>query len=158
MSRAAALITQLGLRPHPEGGHFTETFRSSLPVTAHGGTRAASTGIYFLLAAEEVSRWHRVRSDELWHWYEGGALELLLCERPGASIIHRRLGPVDEASRPQCAVPAGWWQAARPLGAFTLVGCTVAPGFDFADFTLIGQAGSDADWFRHQADPRLVDG
>lgn len=83
MTRIHELVTTLDLRPHPEGGCFAETFRSSMPVAAHGGFRAASTGILFLLAAGEVSRWHRVRSDELWHWYEGGSLELLICERPG---------------------------------------------------------------------------
>jgi predicted cupin superfamily sugar epimerase len=110
----------LDLAPHPEGGRFRETFRD-----------AGSTAIYFLLAAGETSRWHRVDKAELWHWYAGAPLEL----RIGRSVA--RLGPdLAAGERPQAAVPAGAWQAARSLGAWTLVGCTVAPPFDFAGFEL----------------------
>lgn len=158
MSQARELIALLNLRPHPEGGHFVETFRSALVGPGPGGARAASTAIYFLLQAGEVSRWHRVASDEVWHWYEGAELELLTCPGPGSPLTRHRLGPVGPDRRPQQVVPAGVWQAAKPLGAFTLVGCTVAPGFDFADFTLIAPGDSAAAWFRSQADPSLVDG
>ncbi len=158
MSDAKALITRLGLRPHPEGGHFIETFRSSSMVAAHGGMRSASTAILFLLDAGEVSRWHRVRSDEVWHWYDGGELELLACERFGAPFIRHRLGPAARGMTPQAVVKAGWWQAARPISSHVLVGCTVAPGFDFADFTLIDPRSPEAAWFRGQEAGRLVDG
>jgi predicted cupin superfamily sugar epimerase len=154
--RAAALIRTLDLQPHPEGGYYRETFRSALRQPGPRGERAASTAIWFLLQAGEVSRWHRVLADECWHWYEGGKLELLQCERPGSPVTAQRLGPVAADSLPQCVVPAGWWQAARPLGAYALVGCTVAPGFDFADFALLDPVSADAAWFRAAADPMLV--
>ena len=137
MDRAAHLIRELGLLPHPEGGHYRETFRSTTVIQAHGGQRAALTEIYFLLRRGECSRWHRVRSDESWHWYEGDTLELLTCTSEDAAIETQRLGAVAAGVRPQAVVPAGAWQAARPLGDYALVGCSVAPGFDFADFSLI---------------------
>lgn len=156
--RAAELIRMLGLQPHPEGGHYRETFRSAIMRPGPHGERAASTAIWFLLQAGEVSRWHRVLADECWHWHEGAPVDLHLCERPGSTVSVLRLGPVAEGSRPQQVVPAGWWQAAVPAGPYALVGCTVAPGFDFADFTMIGAQDAAADWFRGAADPRLVDG
>lgn len=158
MTRAAELVARLGLQPHPEGGHYVETFRSSLTVDTAHGPRAASTAILFLLTAGTCSRWHRVRSDEAWHWYEGGQLELLLCPQPGAAITRLRLGPVAADIGPQAVVPAGWWQAAQPLGDYALVGCTVAPGFEFADFTLLAPDSADAAWFRTAAAAPLVDG
>lgn len=159
MSRAAELIRLLELRPHPEGGHYRETFRAPLAVPGPRGPRAASTAIWFLLMAGESSRWHRVLSDECWHWHEGAPLDLLLCPGAGAPVAIHRLGPVDAAgTRPQHVVPAGCWQAAVPRGGHVLVGCTVAPGFDFADFSLADPAGPEAAWLRTQADPRLVGG
>ena len=158
-SRAAGLIAHLGLKPHPEGGYFAELFRSPHGLPAHGGTRAAVTAIWYLLTADQISRWHRVRSDEIWNWYEGGDLELLRCPGARQPVEVHRLGPVDGAGRiPQIVVPAGTWQAARPLGEHALVGCTVAPGFEFADFSLIHPRSGEAEWLRSQADPRLVDG
>ena len=126
------VIGLLGLMPHPEGGHFRETFRDQ---PAHDG-RAASTAIYFLLAAGEVSHWHRIDAAEVWHWYAGAALELSMAPPEGnASVI--RLGPhLAAGERPQAVVPPGHWQSARSLGAWTLVGCTVAPGFLFDAFEL----------------------
>ena len=103
------------------------------------GEAVARHRIYFLLAAGEVSRWHRVASDEVWHYYEGDPLELLSADADFASVTRRVLGPVDEAVRPVHVVAAGEWQAARTTGRFTLVGCTVAPGFDFADFQMLDQ-------------------
>lgn len=128
----ADVIALLELAPHPEGGHFRETFRD-----ARGeGARAASTAIYFLLAAGEVSRWHRVDAAEVWHWYAGAPLRLEIAAPAGASEPVR-LGPdLAAGERPQAVVPAGHWQSARSLGAWTLVGCTVAPGFEFAGFEL----------------------
>jgi predicted cupin superfamily sugar epimerase len=122
---ADRLIALLGLAPHPEGGHFRETFRDT------GGSRSHSTAIYFLLKAEEVSHWHRVDAAEVWHFYRGAPLELRIGRE---SYV---LGPdIDEAQAPQIVVPANVWQSARSLGDYTLVGCTVAPGFDFAHFEL----------------------
>lgn len=100
--------------------------RSSHLVPNPRGERAASTAIWFLLKAGQVSRWHRVRSDECWHWYEGGPMQLLLCERPGQAVVRWRLGPAADGAPPQRVVPAGWWQAAIPLDAYALVGCTAA--------------------------------
>jgi predicted cupin superfamily sugar epimerase len=125
MSQADRLIALLDLKPHPEGGYFRETFRDD------GEGRAYSTAIYFLLKAGEVSRWHRVDAAEVWHFYRGAPLEL----RIGKDIYV--LGPnVDEAQAPQIVVPPHAWQSARSLGDFTLVGCTVAPGFEFAHFEM----------------------
>ena len=129
---AQDVIRLLGLKPHPEGGHFRETFRDGRTV----GGRAASTAIYFLLAEGEVSNWHRVDAAELWHWHAGAPLELAtaLAEDPPSRI---RLGNDLAAGEcPQAVVPIGHWQCARSLGVWTLVGCTVAPGFEFAGFEL----------------------
>jgi predicted cupin superfamily sugar epimerase len=129
---AADIIRLLDLRPHPEGGHYRETFRD--PASGAAG-RAHSTAIYFLLQAGEVSRWHRVDAAEVWHWHAGAPLLLTVADASGRREM--RLG-VDLAAgeRPQAVVPAHAWQQARSLGAWTLVGCTVAPGFEFAGFEL----------------------
>ncbi len=127
------VIRLLDLKPHPEGGHYRQTFRDAPPS---GGTRAASTAIYFLLARGERSRWHRVDAVEIWHWYAGAplALEIVPAEGPRE---HLRLGnDLAAGERPQGIVPVHAWQAARSLGDWTLVGCTVAPGFEFAGFEL----------------------
>lgn len=132
---ADEIIARLGLEPHPEGGHFRETFRD---VKVDGSGRAASTAIYFLLKAGEVSRWHRVDAAEVWHFYAGDALELTIEGSAERTRTIHRLGPdIASGERPQIIVPAHAWQSARPLGAWTLVGCTVAPGFEFAGFELL---------------------
>jgi predicted cupin superfamily sugar epimerase len=138
--RASELIATLALRPHPEGGFFREIFRSVAQVEPEDGrgSRAALTTIYFLLPEGSVSRWHQVASDEVWHLYEGGPLELLDLSSEGLDLVHHRLSPLGtEAGSPVCTIRAGNWQAARPLGPYALVGCTVGPGFDFADFRLL---------------------
>ena len=129
---ADEIIAELQLAPHPEGGYFRETFRDE----ARDGGRAHSTAIYFLLKAGEVSRWHRVDAVEVWHWYGGAPLMLSIAPPDGApeDVL---LGPaVLQGERPQGIVPAGHWQQARSLGAWTLVGCTVAPGFTFDGFEM----------------------
>ena len=139
-ARAAELIERLGLQPHPEGGFYREIFRSSSVVApADGrGERAALTTIYFLLVEDTFSRWHQVDSDEVWHLYEGGPLELLeLSESGDAFMCHRLAAVGDGTAAPVCTIPAGAWQAARPLAGYALVGCTVGPGFDFADFRML---------------------
>lgn len=122
----------LGLAPHPEGGAFRETFRD--PARDADG-RAASTAIYFLLRAGEVSRWHRVDAAEGWHWYAGAPLELRIAD--GNGLDRHILGPnLAAGARPQAIVPANAWQQAESLGAWTLVGCTVAPAFMFERFVI----------------------
>jgi predicted cupin superfamily sugar epimerase len=137
-NRATELIAALGLVEHPEGGYYAETYRSALLVQPADdrSSRPALTSIYFLLPAGAVSRWHRVRSDEVWHFYEGAALDLWTATPEGNAVETRRLGPYAQGQRPTLTVPAGWWQAARSTGAYTLVGCTVGPGFEFQDFRL----------------------
>lgn len=131
---ASDVIRALDLAPHPEGGFFRETFRDPAP-TASG--RAASTAIYFLLPAGVVSRWHRVDAAEVWHWYAGATLELAVADHPDGMAALHRLGPdVLGGERPQVVVPTRRWQRARSVGAWTLVGCTVAPGFEFQGFEL----------------------
>ncbi|MFP6850271.1 MAG: cupin domain-containing protein [Pseudomonas sp.] len=141
--RAQELIAALQLQAHPEGGYYRRLFESPQQV-ADG--RLCSTAIIFLLPVGVVSRWHRVDADELWHFYEGAPLELLIAEQPDA-IRRERLGLVAPEQLPQRAVLAHAWQAARSLGDFTLVGCTVAPGFDFAGFRLLSDdAQAQCDW------------
>ena len=132
MSEAERVITALGLTPHPEGGHYRETFRDE-PA---GGGRGSATAIYYLLRAGEVSRWHRIDAIEIWHWYAGAPLDLSVSAEAGGVEIHH-LGPDLEAGqRPQAVVPAGAWQSAVSRGDWSLVGCTVSPAFDFAGFEL----------------------
>jgi predicted cupin superfamily sugar epimerase len=127
---AAEIIRLLGLRPHPEGGHFVETHRDARP-----DGRAHATAIYFLLARGERSHWHRVDAVEVWHWHAGAPLALLIAHGGGKRSI--TLGPDLTAGEvPQGVVPAGHWQAAESRGDWTLVGCTVSPGFEFAGFEL----------------------
>jgi len=142
--RAVELIRNLVLHPHPEGGHFAEVFKSPRRVEREegGDSRAALTTIYFLLAEGERSRWHRVASDEVWHYYEGDPLELVWEE--AGEVRRVQVGPVAMGREPVAVVPAGSWQAARARGAYTLVGCTVAPGFEFADFVLLGDVSDEA--------------
>lgn len=133
---AEEIIAQLGLAPHPEGGHYRETFRDSRLVDRG---RAASTAIYYLLRQGERSHWHRVDAVETWHWY-GGAPLLLSVKPPeiGATVTQHRLGcDLAAGERPQVIVPRGHWQAANSSGDYTLVGCVVAPGFEFAGFELV---------------------
>ncbi|WP_293868120.1 cupin domain-containing protein [uncultured Alsobacter sp.] len=130
---AAEIVRMLDLSPHPEGGWYRETFRDPA-VDANG--RSRSTLIYFLLGTGDVSEWHRVDAVEVWHWYAGAPLVLTLSPDGHDAQAHH-LGPfLKTGQRPQRVVPAGWWQTATSLGAWTLVGCTVAPGFDFAGFEL----------------------
>ena len=138
-ARAADIVASLGLQPHPEGGFFRELYRSPSrvqPLDARA-ERTALTTIYFLLPAGEVSRWHRVSSDEVWHFFEGDPLELFTLDPSSGQRIRHLLGPVSSRLEPECVVPADTWQAARSTGRFTLVGCVVGPGFDFADFEML---------------------
>jgi predicted cupin superfamily sugar epimerase len=128
---ANEIIRLLNMQPHPEGGHFAETHRSA------GGGRAAMTAIYYLLQADEVSAWHKVDADEAWLWHAGGPLSLTVSPPDGDGAARRVLGPdLRAGQRPQAVVPAHHWQAAETLGHWTLVSCTVAPGFEFSGFTM----------------------
>lgn len=141
----------LDLQPHPEGGWFAETYRSDTTLTPDGypGARATATGILFLLLPGEQSRWHRVRSDELWIHQHGGPLDLVLGGAdadPGPPRTLRLGRPGEPDARPQGLVPAGVWQAASPAGDEpVLVACVVSPGFDFADFELRAEHPTPAD-------------
>jgi predicted cupin superfamily sugar epimerase len=131
MVDAETIVKLLGLRPHPEGGFFREIFRD--PEGRNG--RAHSTAIYYLLREGEVSHWHRVDAAEAWHHYAGAPLALLVHD--GGVTSQTLLGPAfDRGERPLAVVPRGVWQSAHSLGAFTLCGCTVAPGFEFAGFEM----------------------
>jgi len=129
---AAEIIARLELKPHPEGGHYRETFRDSRADTSG---RSRSTAIYFLLARGERSHWHRIDAVETWHYYAGGALTLRIADDDGQWSF--RLGAnLAAGEQPQAIVPPHTWQAAESTGDWTLVGCTVAPGFDFATFEM----------------------
>ena len=131
MMTVEAIVTALSLAPHPEGGYYRETFRDERRIQG----RAASTAIYYLLAKGQRSHWHRVDASEIWHWYCGSPLSLSL--KFGERVETQRLGcNILEGERPQAIVPAGIWQSAETLGVWTLVGCTVAPGFEFSGFEL----------------------
>ena len=128
------IISLLDLAPHPEGGFYRETFRDA-PVK--GSSRAASTAIYFLLPQGEVSRWHRVDAAEVWHWYAGAPLQLSIKSDDKDDVTNIRLGAdLLAGERPQFVVGRSQWQQAQSLGAWTLVGCTVAPGFEFSGFEM----------------------
>ncbi|MBA2125750.1 cupin [Hyphomicrobium methylovorum] len=138
---AEEIIDILQLEPHPEGGHFRETFRD----VSENGERGASTAIYFLLRAGERSHWHSVDAVEVWHYYAGAPL-LLQCSAQGGPMQAVRLGPdLIAGEKPQAVVPKGHWQSALSLGAWTLVGCTVAPAFSFDGFHLAPPDFSPAD-------------
>lgn len=131
---ASAVIDHLRLSPHPEGGWYAETWRAE----SHGGERPSASAILYLLAAGERSHWHRVDAAEIWQYSAGEPLELRIWAGEAATVETHRLGngATGDAGVPQVVVPAGAWQAARPLGAWTLVGCIVSPAFEFAGFEL----------------------
>lgn len=134
MIDADEIIRRLDLRPHPEGGYYRETFRDS---RCDDGGRALSTAIYFLLRAGEVSRWHTVDAVEIWHWHAGAPMELRIAPHANALPRYRQLGcDIQAGAEPQIIVRAHYWQQARSLGDWTLVSCTVAPGFSFDGFVL----------------------
>ncbi|WP_337997647.1 cupin domain-containing protein [Oleispirillum naphthae] len=150
-----ALITELGLIPHPsEGGYFRETWRAAQILAdpalsqAYGGPRCAGTAIYYLLTPQTLSAMHRVRSDEIFHFYLGDAVEQLRLTPGGKGEIVRLGSGIAAGERPQSLVPHGTWQGARlkPGGRFALMGCTVSPGFEFADYEHGDRASLTAEW------------
>ncbi|SIQ35456.1 hypothetical protein SAMN05880582_1011577 [Rhizobium sp. RU20A] len=129
---AGEIIATLGMDRHPEGGWYVQTFRDE-----EGGLRGHSTAIYYLLEAGERSHWHRVRdAAEVWHHYAGATLALSIAPPEEGPVVHRLGMELAAGERPQVIVPAGWWQSAFSMGAWSLVGCTVAPGFDFSAFEM----------------------
>jgi len=132
-------IKTLGLEDHPEGGYFKETYRSAeIVLNRNGKERAASTGIYFLITQEAFSAFHKIESDEMWHYHAGDALEVIMIHENGEVEV-LNVGPdIEKGQRLQAVVPAGCWFGSRVVegGDYSLVGCTVAPGFDFEDFVL----------------------
>lgn len=148
----ARLVAALGLVPHPEGGFYRETWRAALVLEGlpHGAPRAAHTAIYFLLPAGAFSAIHRVASDEVWHHYDGDAVDLHLVDGEGAHEVVVLGRDLARGERPQHVVPAGVWQAAVPRGSrYALCGCTVSPGFDFADFEMPSRGAMLAMFPRH---------
>ena len=139
MPTAESIIEALRLRPHPEGGHYAETWRADAP----GDERPAGTAIYFLLRAGERSHWHRVDAAEVWHFYAGEPLTLSIADASGAADPEKHLVGPDLAAgqRPQVVVPAGAWQSAESAAAWSLLGYTDSPGFEYAGFEL-----ADRDW------------
>ncbi len=140
LTQADELIAELQLLPHPEGGFYRETYRSpsAVQTLSPAEHRSAVTTIFFLLKEGQYSRLHQVDADEIWHFYEGAPLELTRGALDGTPSETRLLGPVGAGRSPVLVVPAHAWQAARSTGAYTLVGCTVAPGFEFRHFKLLG--------------------
>jgi predicted cupin superfamily sugar epimerase len=140
------VIMRLGLRPHPEGGYYSEIFRSTsvvLTVPAEQ-RRSALTSIYFLLDSGAHSRWHRLNlADEVWHYYQGSPLELFSLDAEMQHCNRTMLGSLSDGCQPVAVVPAGCWQAAKSTGDYTLVGCSVGPGFEFDDFRFLSDVPDD---------------
>jgi predicted cupin superfamily sugar epimerase len=148
--RAEHLIHRLKLEAHVEGGHYRRIYESTsqVPFASERRPRAAATSIYYLLRDGEFSRWHRIDADEIWHWYEGEPLQMLRYDPRDNQFTMHRLGPVEHDSAPVFVVPAGCWQAARPLGTYALVGCTVAPGYEWRGFTTLRETPEIAERLR----------
>jgi predicted cupin superfamily sugar epimerase len=139
---ASVLIEQLALEPHPEGGHYRRVYASEAQVSCNGALRPAMTAIQFLLARGECSAWHRVDAEEMWHWQQGGPLELRIFDADTRQLRRARLNAAERGGPAMVVVPSGCWQAARTLGDLTLVACTVSPGFVWQGFALL-EAGSE---------------
>jgi uncharacterized protein len=146
--RARHLIDKLALQPHPEGGWYREIYRSPTRVETARGPRSAITTIYYLLERHQLSRWHVVQADELWHFYAGAPLELLEYDPTARNLTRHELGEASVG-----VIRTGVWQAARSRGEYSLVGCTVGPGFEFADFQFTSDLPSHADHFKGDLAP-----
>ncbi len=156
--RAETLIRHLLLEPHVEGGRYRRIYESTMQTRfgPEARARAVATSIYYLLTAGETSSWHAVDADEVWHWYEGEPLELLRFDPRDDTLVRHCLGPVAHDAAPVFVVSAGCWQMARPLGAYALVGCTVAPGYEWRGFSTLDTAPEIAERLRC-LDSQLID-
>lgn len=134
---AKQLIESLSLTPHPEGGWYREIYRSDTKVSRQRKRRSALTQIYYLLEQDQVSRWHLINSDEIWHFYAGNALELFSYDPQAQQLERHVLGNPLDSHTSVAIIKAGHWQAARPLGNYSLLGCSVAPGFEFREFRFV---------------------
>lgn len=137
MSDAKSIINKLELSPHPEGGYYRELYKSEQTIQVLGDKRAAGTGIYFLLAEGQLSNWHRVRWDEVWHFYDGDPLILEIIDQDGKLRKRKLSRSLADDVEFQQLVPQNCWQRAYSTGRYSLVGCTVSPGFEFEDFEMI---------------------
>ena len=135
--KARELVEKLALQSHPEGGWYREIYRAHARVQAEQGSRAALTTIYYLLEQQQLSRWHVVESDEVWHFYAGAPLELLEYDPASGHLVQHVLGDARAGNESVAVIPPGFWQAARSRGEYSLVGCTVGPGFEFEDFRFV---------------------
>jgi hypothetical protein len=135
--RAQDIVRQLRLQPHPEGGWYRELYRSDRQVLAPDAARSALTSIYYLLERQQFSRWHVVDADEVWHFYGGAPLDLFTYDPAFRQLVHRQLTALDDGGEPAGVVPAGVWQAARSQGDYSLVGCSVGPGFEYSGFRFV---------------------
>jgi uncharacterized protein len=134
---AREIVAELALQPHPEGGWYREIYRSRERVQTGRGPRSALTTIHYLLEQQQSSRWHVVEADEVWHFYAGAPLELLEYDPAARRLVHHVLGDLREGNESVAVIAAGLWQAARSRGDYSLVGCTVGPGFEFEDFRFV---------------------
>jgi len=148
-----AVIEKLDLKPHPEGGSYREIYRSRDHVQTGRGVRSAITAIYYLLERNQVSRWHVVEADEIWHFYEGSALELLSYDPDARALVRNVLGETGDDHERVAVIRKGFWQAARSLGDFSLVGCSVGPGFDFEDFRFVASLARHREHFEGKLAP-----
>ena len=151
--QARALIDTLDLKPHPEGGSYREIYRSNERVQTARGARCAITAVYYLLKRDQVSRWHVVEADEIWHFYEGSPLELLAYNPETRALVRYVLGSTSDDHMRVAVIRKGIWQAARSLGDFSLGGCDVGPGFDFADFRLVAHLSGHLEHFEGRLAP-----
>ncbi|MDD4963479.1 MAG: cupin domain-containing protein [Gallionella sp.] len=150
------LIASLQLQPHPEGGWYREIFRSPTSLDTPRGKRAALTTIYYLLGEGQISRWHVVESDEIWHFYAGFTLELFAYDPQTRKLTTYRLGDFESGGQSVAIIPAGVWQAARVVSGHALMGCTVAPGFDFGDFQFVADVPDYVECFKRELEAYSV--
>lgn len=153
--QAQVLIEKLDLKPHVEGGWYREIYRSSERVQTPRGVRSAITAIYYLLERNQVARWHVVEADEIWHFYEGAPLELVAYEPEARTLVRKVLGNTAHDHARVAGIRKGVWQAARCLGEFSLVGCSVGPGFEFEDFRFVASVSGHEAHFEDKLLPWL---
>jgi predicted cupin superfamily sugar epimerase len=146
--QAQDIVRQLQLQPHPEGGWYRELYRSGRQVLTPDAARPALTSIYYLLERQQLSRWHVVDADEVWHFYGGAPLDLFAYDPASGRLVHRQLTALGDGGEPAGVVPAAVWQAARSQGDYSLVGCSVGPGFEYSGFRFVASLPDYAEHFR----------